>query len=117
SLSVEELARGAAAIGIKSVELVPPEEWPTLKKDGLTCAMASHADKLRNPQIRAGLNRRENHDSWEQYFRTFIDNAADAGVPNVICFSGWRNGISDEEGLENCAAGLKRVIGQAERKG
>jgi len=95
---------------------VPPEDWPTLKKYGLACAMASHGDKLRNPQIRAGLNRKENHDNWEQYFRTFIDSASDAGVPNVICFSGWRDGMSDDEGLENCAIGLKRVVGLAEKK-
>lgn len=117
TLSVEELARGAAAIGMKSVELVPPEDWPTLKKYGLTCAMASYGDALRNPQIRAGLNRKENHDAWEQYFRRFIDVSADAGVPNVICFSGWREGMSDEEGIENCTIGLKRVIGQAEKRG
>jgi hydroxypyruvate isomerase len=117
TLTVEELARGVAAIGMKSVELVPPEDWPVLKKYGLTCAMASYGDALRNPQIKAGLNRKENHDAWEQYFRQFIDASADAGVPNVICFSGWREGMSDEEGLENCAIGLKRVIGQAEKRG
>jgi len=117
NLSVEELARGAAGIGMKSVELVPPEDWPVLKKYGLTCAMASYGDALRNPQIKEGLNRKENHDAWEQYFRRFIDASADAGVPNVICFSGWRQGMSDEEGLENCAIGLGRVIGLAEKKG
>ena len=115
-MSVEELAHGAAAIGMKSVELVPPDDWPTLKKYGLTCAMASYGDALRDPQIRYGLNRKENHDAWERYFRTFIDASADAGVPNVICFSGWREGMSDEEGIENCAIGLKRVIGQAEQR-
>jgi hydroxypyruvate isomerase len=116
TMSVEELAHGAAAIGMKSVELVPPDDWPTLKKYGLTCAMASYGDALRDPQIRYGLNRKENHDAWERYFRTFIDASADAGVPNVICFSGWREGMSDEEGIENCAIGLKRVIGQAEQR-
>lgn len=113
---MEELAKIAVSVGLNSVELVPPEDWPTLKKYGLSCAMASHGDRLRNPQIRAGLNRKGNHDAWEQYFRTFIESAAEAGVPNVICFSGWREGMSDEEGLENCAIGLQRVIGLAEKK-
>lgn len=117
TLSVEELARGAAAIGMRSVELVPPEDWPVLKKYGLTCAMASYGDTLRNQQIKDGLNRKENHDAWERYFREFIEAAASAGVPNVICFSGWRLGMSDEEGIDNCAAGLGRVIGLAEKKG
>src|SRR5579871_2728420 len=117
NLTVEQLAQGAAKIGVKSVELVPPEDWPTLKKYGLTCAMASYGDALRNPQIRAGLNRKENHDAWERYFTTFVDASADGGVPNVICFSGWREGMSDEEGIENCAIGLRRVIGHAEKRG
>lgn len=116
NLSVEELAGIASSIGIKSVELVPPEDWPTLRKYGLTCAMASHGDRLRNPQIREGLNRVEYHDAWEQYFKTFIDVSADAGVPNVICFSGWRMGMSDEEGMWNCVRGIRRVIGLAEQK-
>ncbi len=116
NLSVEELARIASSVGIKSVELVPPEDWPTLHKYGLTCAMASHGDALRNPQIREGLNRVENHDAWESYFKKFIEVSADAGVPNVICFSGWRMGMSDEEGLWNCARGIRRVIALAEQK-
>jgi hydroxypyruvate isomerase len=46
-----------------------------------------------------------------------LRQAADAGVPNVICFSGNRAGLSDEEGLENCARGLERLVPLAEQLG
>src|SRR5215813_10378582 len=111
-MTVEELARESARIGIKSVELLTPEEWPAAKKYGLTCAMGSGAD-----QIPVGFNRKENHDSRVANLTRHIELAADAGIPNVICFSGNRNGMSDEEGLENCVIGLKRIVGLAEKKG
>jgi hydroxypyruvate isomerase len=43
-----------------------------------------------------------------------IEFAAAEGIPNVICMSGNRKGMSDEEGLANCTTGLKRVVGFAE---
>src|ERR1043166_6298923 len=39
-MPVEELADHAAKMGLKSVELVTPENWPTLKKLGLVCAIS-----------------------------------------------------------------------------
>ena len=41
SLSLEELAKHAAGMGIKSVELQQPAEWPKIKEFGLTCAISS----------------------------------------------------------------------------
>src|SRR4030095_3985353 len=104
--ALDELARESARIGIKSVELLTPEEWPVVKKYGLTCAMGSGAD-----QIPVGFNRKENHDSRVENLTRHIELAADAGIPNVICFSGNRNGMSDADGLENCVIGLTRVCG------
>src|SRR4026207_2430705 len=45
-MALEDLARESARIGIKSVELLTPEEWPVVKKYGLTCAMGSGADQI-----------------------------------------------------------------------
>ncbi|MES1168769.1 MAG: TIM barrel protein, partial [Oleiharenicola lentus] len=42
---------------------------------------------------------------------------AEAGFPNLICFSGNRDGMSDAQGLENCAVGLKRIMPLAEKLG
>ncbi len=56
-----------------------------------------------------GLNRRENHAAIERAFRIGIPQAAKAGVPNVIAFSGNCRGMSDAEGADNAVAGLNRV--------
>ncbi|HEY2933085.1 MAG TPA: TIM barrel protein [Acidobacteriota bacterium] len=110
-LSLDELAAGAAKIGLKSVELIGPEEFAVVRKYGLTCAMTWGI-----PGIPDNLNRLENHDRCEATAKKNIDFAAEAGIPSVIVFSGNRKGMSDEEGLENCAVGVKRFIGHAEQK-
>ncbi len=112
NISLEELAENSARIGIKSIELdVYPRDWPVLKKNGLICAM------IGNPSIEKGLNRIENHDYCLNGIREGIEAASEAGFPNVICFSGNREGMPDDEGLENCAIGLEQVVGLAEEKG
>ncbi len=109
-LSLEKLAEEAHRIGYQSIELLVPEEFPIVKAQGLTCAM------LGRPSISDGLNRTENHDKIEKELRTNIEFAAVEGIPNVICMAGDRRGMEDDEGLKNCAAGLKRVLGLAEEK-
>ena len=44
--ALDALARESARIGIKSVELLTPEEWPVVKKYGLTCAMGSEERRV-----------------------------------------------------------------------
>src|SRR5205085_10845918 len=63
------------------------------------------------------LNRPANHDQIEAVLNDGIDFAAEHKLPNVICFSGNRDKMDEDEGLGNCAAGLKRVLGRAEKKG
>ena len=107
---LDTFAPYCAQIGIKSIELVGPNQWGVLKKHGLTCAMTpSHG-------ISKGLNRTGNHEMCIAKIRKSIDDTADAGFPNVICFSGNRAGMDDEEGLENCAIGLKQIVGYVEKK-
>src|SRR6266567_1140796 len=53
----------------------------------------------------------------EEAFRKTIPLAAKAGVPNVITFSGNREGMSDEEGAKNTIIGLNRVKKIAEDNG
>jgi len=109
-MPVEELANHAAAMGIKSLELVPPENWPMLKKLGLICAMTpSHG-------FAKGFAHKEEHAECLDTLRKRIDDSADAGFPNVITFSGFRRGISDEEGMKNMVDGLKQIVGHAEKK-
>jgi len=109
-MPVAELAEHAARMGLKSVELVGPEHWPMLKKLGLVCAMSpTHGFKK-------GFARKEFHEECLESLRKSIDDSAEANFPNVITFSGFRRGISDEEGMRNMVDGLKRIIGHAEKK-
>jgi hydroxypyruvate isomerase len=109
-VELDAFAAACAKMGLKSIELVGPDQWPTLKKHGLICAMTpSHS-------IPKGLNRLENHDECLAAIRKSIDATAEAGFPNVITLSGNRAGMSDQEGLDNCVAGLKKIAGYAEQK-
>jgi hydroxypyruvate isomerase len=109
-LSLEEMCIGAVKAGCKGVDLVKPEDWPTLKKYNLVGTMTpSHT-------IEKGLNRKENWEFCLGKIREGIEKSAEAGYPNVICFSGNRAGMDDEEGVKNCAEALKQVVGLAEQK-
>jgi hydroxypyruvate isomerase len=109
-MSLEKLAAAARKMGYQSIELLLPDEVKVVKEHGLTCAV------LGRPSIPDGLNRTENHDKIEKELHGQIEFAAAEGVPNVICMAGNRRGMDDDEGMKNCAAGLKRVLGLAEEK-
>jgi hydroxypyruvate isomerase len=108
--SVEEVAKAGVAMGVKSVELVGPENWPMLKQLGLTCAIAgSHG-------FAKGFAHQEEHAECLEKLRASIDASAAFGCPSVITFSGFRRGISTEEGQKNMIEGLKKIAGYAEDK-
>jgi len=106
----EEFCQNAQKLGLVGIDLVGPDWFDALKKHNLIGTMTpSHG-------ITKGLNRKENWDECLKKIRDAIDATAAAGYPNVICFSGNRDGMSDDEGLKNCAEALKQVVGHAEQK-
>jgi hydroxypyruvate isomerase len=111
SIPLEDLCKAAKNIGLASVELVGPEEWPVLKKYGLTAALPWGAGK----GITDGFNNPQLHDELVASYEDVIPKAANAGYNQIICFSGNRNGLDDEKGIENCAVGLKRLMKTAEK--
>ncbi len=111
-ISLEDLATSAQSIGLASIELLDPPDWPTVQKHGLTCAMANGT-----MTIKRGLNRLENHISIVPSMQRRIEECGAAGIPNVICFSGNRDGLDDAKGLENCATGIRQLVGAAEMHG
>jgi hydroxypyruvate isomerase len=110
-IPLDTLCQAGQEIGLQSVELLTVEDFPTLKKYGLTCAMVTGIPG----GIPKGLNRLENHDTLVAWFEATLPQVAAAGYPNMICFSGNRKGMSDEQGLANCVTGLKRIVGLAEK--
>lgn len=107
----EDLCKAANAIGLASIELTGPDEWPVLKRYGLTAAMGWSAEK----GITEGFNNPALHDELVTRYTELIPKAAAAGITQLICFSGNRRGLADEKGIENCAVGLKRLMGVAEQ--
>ena len=121
-LTDEEMCREVAKLGALGIDLQAPEMFPLLKKYGLTCAMVTFPT-AKTPQgvlvgpITKAFNRLEHHDTLVEIYTKRINEVADAGLTNLICFSGNREKMSDEEGMENCAIGLKRLLPLAEKRG
>ena len=121
---LDTMCRVAKDLGCGSIELTTPDQWPTLKKHGLTCALA--ANGMPGAPFMKGLNNPRYHDEVIARTTETIDACAAAGFPAVIAFNGykWRDAddptsgeISAEEGAANCVAGLKRLAGHAEKRG
>ena len=108
---LDEFAKTCKEIGIQSIELLDPKDWPVIQKHGLTCAMAQGAGL----GIDNGWNDPALHDKLVASYEEVIPLVAKAGLTNLICFSGKRRNLTDEQGWENCAQGLKRIIKTAEK--
>lgn len=106
----DELCRVAVSLGVPSIELGDAKHWPTLKKYGLTCAIAgSHG-------FTTGFNNPDQWDACIAALKASIDRCVDFGCERVITFTGMANGIPKDEGAKNCVAGLKKIVGYAEQK-
>jgi hydroxypyruvate isomerase len=97
--------------GIHSIELLESDEYKIVCKKGLTCAVANGPAS----GITKGFNDTEMHEYLFREYQRLIPIAADAGIPHIICFSGNRNGLDDDKGLDNCLSGLEKVVGLAEK--
>jgi hydroxypyruvate isomerase len=100
----------AKQLGCQSIELCPPDLWPTLKEHGLTCAIASSHGFVK------GLNNPRYWDECQAILRKRIEEAAAFGCPNVITFTGMREDIPDDVGARHCVTALKTLARFAEDK-
>jgi sugar phosphate isomerase/epimerase len=122
--SAEKTCGVAKELGCRSVELIAPEHWGTLKKHGLVCAIASNG--MPGAAFMRGFNNTSFHDELVERTGKTIDLCAGAKFPNVIAFVGYRwidpanpksGAITRDDAFANCVKGLKRLAGHAERKG
>jgi len=112
-IELDPFCAAAKEIGLKSVELLEVRDFPVVKKYGLECAMVSGVPG----GITEGLNRESNHDRIVAFYEKTAPLVAEAGFKNIICFSGNRAGMSNEEGIEQCAKGLNRIVPICEKHG
>ena len=111
SYPLDEFCEICKNIGIESIELLDPKDWPVVQKHGLTVAMAQGAGL----GIDRGFNDPKLHDELVASYEQVIPMVAEAGLTNLICFAGRRNGVTDLQGWENCEKGLKRLMPIAEK--
>jgi hydroxypyruvate isomerase len=104
-IPLPDFCRAVADMGLTGVDLLEEDEWPVARQAGLVCSMGYAG----GGSIKDGLNVKANHDAIVRNFERTIPKAASLQVPNVITFFGNKRGMSDEEAIANCVAGLNRV--------
>lgn len=112
-LSLEELCKLVKDIGFSAIDLVGPSDWPILQKYDIYSSMCNGAEI----SLTEGWNDKKYHEQLTNNYTGMIPRVAKAGYKNLICFSGNRNGMDDETGMENCVKGLKKILPLAEQNG
>ncbi|HEX6999092.1 MAG TPA: TIM barrel protein [Gammaproteobacteria bacterium] len=113
TLSFDDMCREAVRVGAHGFDLIPPEDWPTLRKYGLEPLLVGTG----GVDFENGIIHPEVHDQIERSIRPYIDMCADAGVRTIITIGGQRRGMSYEEGADHAVAFLNRIKGQLEDRG
>lgn len=111
-----ELAQWCRDLGIAGIDLLHPHEVKEVEPYGISCpvtAAPEHSSGI--GCIENAFNKPANHATLLEIYSELIPRAAEAGIPNVITFSGNREGLSDREGIDNCAAGLIPLLELAEQ--
>ncbi len=111
TLPLDELCTTVKKIGFSAIDLVGPKDWPTLVNHGIYSSMCNGAEI----SLVKGWNDKQYHTTLIKNYTEHIELVAKAGYKNLICFSGNRNGMDNEIGLKNCAAGLKQIMAAAEK--
>lgn len=111
-LTPEEFVRSAADAGCVALDLVPPEHFSFVTDHGLKiAAIAGHES------LTVGLNKRDQHPRIKKEIEAKLVDAVRHGIPNLVCFTGNRDGLADAEGIDITAEGLARLAPLAEREG
>ena len=113
---VPQMIKVAKQLGCGSIELIDPKHFPLLKEAGLVCAIGQ-IDMAPDPPFLKGFNNPKYHERVIKVTCEAIDANAEFGFKKVICFTGYAEGLSPEEGAKHCVEGFKQVVGHAEKKG
>ncbi len=101
------------SLGFTAIDLVGPEDWPTLKKHGVDSSMCNGAEL----NLVDGWSDPKFHPELIKRYLKHIDLVAEAGYKNLICFSGNARGMDRETALQNAVSGLKQILPHAEKRG
>ena len=99
-------------LGVTGIEMPSPQEYEPLRDMGFTIvSIAGHKS------LGDGLNKRENHVRIRDEIAASLETARKYEIPNLIVFSGNRDGKSEQEGAANTIEGLNLVKQMAEDAG
>ena len=112
-IPLDEFCRACADMGLVGIDLLRPEEWQVPLRYGMRCTMGSALSL----DLYHGFAHRDQQARLEQDLRAAIPLAAKAQVPNLICFSGTRFHVPDDEGAARCIESFNRLKGMAEDHG
>ena len=113
-IPIDELCTKVKDMGITAIDLLSANEWMVPKKHGLVCSMAFGPKSM---QIGHGLNRLEHHDGFVKESEDIVPRIAEAGITNMIVFSGNRGGMDDATSIKNSIIGMQRMLPIAEKHG
>ena len=113
ALSFDEMCSEAARLGCFGFDLIPPADWPTLRKHGLEPLLAGAGPVT----FENGIIHPEVHAQLEKDLRAWIDSVADQGAKTIITIGGQRRGMPYEQAADNAVAFLSRMKGQLEDRG
>lgn len=112
-MPLDQLCTDVKEMGLVGIDLVGPKDWDTLKRYNLVSTMCNGAEI----SLTKGWNNPQYHAQLIKNYTEHIELVAAAGYTNLICFSGNRDGMADDVGLQHCADGLKKIMPLAEKKG
>lgn len=121
-IPLEQFCREGKEIGLAAIDLLETSDFETIRKYDLDCPVVTFPTTTTNSGIKVGMiekafNRLEHHDALVEVYERKLKDCASVGAKQLICFSGNREGLDDEQGLENCAIGLERLLPTAEKLG
>ncbi|MSR32026.1 MAG: hydroxypyruvate isomerase [Gemmataceae bacterium] len=119
--TLDKLCQEAKGAGCVSIELLRPEQFATVKKQGLEIAIASNGMP---GGFKRGFNNPAHRDELIQKTGETMQACSQAGVPSVIGFVGFKFTepdnpksavISLEDAEKHCLASLKQAAALAEK--
>lgn len=111
-IDADDLFKTAKEIGYTAFELLPVDRFAQAVDYGFK--IATHGA---HRPLEVGMNALKNHDDILRQTHEHLELAVKWNIPNLICFSGNRNGIDDEQGAETTISILQKLAKDAESAG
>ncbi len=107
-----DLVRTCKDIGYTAMELVPVDKFPLIRDGGMKIA----AHQLHVP-LTQGISHEKYWEDIKRQSEASLKLAVDWAIPNLIVFSGNREGLDDKRGAENAIKQLEPLARAAESAG